>query len=187
MVKIVDRLLLFLYSIAVLFAAVVLLLSATGIISTQTTERFVSDVLFNDLDMAILFIIITSLFALISIRLLYVSLRRAKTAVPSIDQRTEFGDIRISIETVENLALKAAGRSRGVRDLRARVQISQSGLEVIIRSVVDGDQSIPVLTEEMQSNVKQYVEEITGIPVASVSVYVANIQQSAPAFKSRVE
>ncbi|MNN79526.1 hypothetical protein D3C81_1961790 [compost metagenome] len=53
--------------------------------------------------------------------------------------------------------------------------------------MVDGESSIPALTEEMQSAVKQHIEEITGIPVASVSVFIANIVQSAPTFKSRVE
>jgi uncharacterized alkaline shock family protein YloU len=52
---------------------------------------------------------------------------------------------------------------------------------------VDGDHSIPELTEEMQSGVKRYVEDITGIPVASVTVFVANIVQTSPTFKSRVE
>jgi uncharacterized alkaline shock family protein YloU len=52
---------------------------------------------------------------------------------------------------------------------------------------VDGEASIPAITEEMQSAVKSHVEEITGIPVASVSVFVANVSQTTPTFKSRVE
>jgi uncharacterized alkaline shock family protein YloU len=83
--------------------------------------------------------------------------------------------------------LKAAGRTKGAKDLRARVRVNQSGLEITIRTIVDGESSIPELTEEMQSTVKSYIEDITGIPVASVTVFVANIVQSAPTFKSRVE
>jgi uncharacterized alkaline shock family protein YloU len=126
------------------------------------------------------------LIFLASSRFLYISLRRGRGNAPSIDQRTEFGDIRISIETVENLSLKAANRVRGVKDLKARVNVNASGLEIVIRSVVDGESSIPDLTEELQRSVKEHVEEITGIPVASVSVFVANIVQTHT-FKSRVE
>ncbi|HZG55374.1 alkaline shock response membrane anchor protein AmaP, partial [Paenibacillus sp.] len=104
----------------------------------------------------------------------------------SIDQRTEFGDIRISLETVENLALKAANRVRGVKELRARVRVDDSGLDIQLRSVVDGESSIQQLTEEMQRGVKEHVEDITGIPVATVTVYVANVVQSQ-SFKARVE
>jgi uncharacterized alkaline shock family protein YloU len=39
----------------------------------------------------------------------------------------------------------------------------------------------------MQNAVKQQIEDITGFPVASVSVFIANVVQSTPTFKSRVE
>jgi len=38
----------------------------------------------------------------------------------------------------------------------------------------------------MQKSVRDYVEEITGIPVANVAVYVANIVRTQT-FKNRVE
>jgi uncharacterized alkaline shock family protein YloU len=123
---------------------------------------------------------------LISLRFLYLSLRRGNASAPSIDQRTDFGDIRISLETVENLALKAATRQRGVKDLRARIRIAESGIDIMLRAVVDGESSIPVLTEEIQKAVKEHIEEITGIPVSSVTVFVANVIQNQ-SFKSRVE
>lgn len=186
MVKVLDKLLLFLLSVVVLIACVILLFAAFGFIPLDVANNFAHDV-YYDVDAAIPFISVTLIVALISIRFLFVSVRRGKAAAPSIDQRTEIGDIRISMDTVENLSLKAANRSRGVKDLRARVKVSQAGLEIIIRAIVDGESSIPALTEEMQTNVKRHVEEITGIPVAFVSVYIANVQQSTPTFKSRVE
>ncbi|MBP1155136.1 MULTISPECIES: alkaline shock response membrane anchor protein AmaP [unclassified Paenibacillus] len=186
MVKVLDRLLLLLFSCAILIASIVLLFSAFGLISTDAAENFVHDV-YYDLDTAVIFISITFAVALISIRFLYLAVRRGKSDVPSIDQRTEFGDIRISLDTVENLSLKAAGRTRGVKDLRSRVKVNQSGLEIVIRAIVDGESSIPALTEEIQGHVKNHIEDITGIPVAHVTVFIANIQQSSPTFKSRVE
>ncbi|MNJ66244.1 hypothetical protein D3C77_623040 [compost metagenome] len=52
--------------------------------------------------------------------------------------------------------------------------------------MVDGETSILTLTEEVQKQVHDYVEEITGIPVSNVSVYIANLVQST-VIKSRVE
>ncbi|UUZ79560.1 alkaline shock response membrane anchor protein AmaP [Paenibacillus sp. P26] len=188
MVKVLDRLLLFLLSVVVLIASLVLLFAAFGLISYQQAGNFVHDV-YYEMNAAVIFISVTLVVALLSIRFLYLSVRRgAGESVPSIDQRTEIGDIRISLDTVENLSLKAANRTRGVKDLRARVKVSQAGLEIIIRAIVDGESPIPRLTEEMQANVKKHIEEITGIPVAFVSVFIANIQQqTSPTFKSRVE
>ncbi|NEW06211.1 alkaline shock response membrane anchor protein AmaP [Paenibacillus sp. SYP-B3998] len=184
--KIVDRLLLLLYSLIVFVASIIVLCTASGWIPKAQAELTLSH-FYVDKNYAYPGICISLIVLLISIRFLFISLRRSRAQSPSIDQRTDFGDIRISMETVENLSLKAAGRSKGVKDLRARVKVNQSGLEITIRTVVDGETSIPELTEEMQSAVKSYIEEITGIPVANVTVFVANIVQSAPTFKSRVE
>lgn len=186
MVRVIDKLLLFVFSLAVLVACCILLFCAFGWISYESLGSFAHNV-YYDMNTALIFIALTVIMALISIRFLYVSFRRSKANVPSIDQRTDYGDIRISMDTVENLSLKAARRTRGVQDLKARVKVSQAGLEIIIRAIVDGESSIPQLTEEMQSGVKAHIEEITGIPVAVVTVFVANIQQSSPTFKSRVE
>lgn len=104
----------------------------------------------------------------------------------SVHQRTEFGDVQISLDTIENMTLKVAERTKGVRDLKTRVRVVESGLEIVIRAVVDGETPIPGLSESMQKSIHTEVEEITGIPVSSVSVYIANIVHS-PAFKSRVQ
>lgn len=186
MIKVIDRLLLFLFSLAVLVVSLFSLVCAFGWISFERASNFIHDV-YYDMDTAVVFIPAMIVIAMISVRFLFVSLSRGKSNAPSIDQRTEFGDIRISMDTVENLALKAAARTRGIKDLKARVKVSQAGLEIIIRALVDGESSIPQLTEEMQANIKQHIEEITGIPVAVVSVFIANIQQASPTFKSRVE
>ena len=167
-------------------ASGILLASAFDWISFDKTSTFLHDV-YTDTGTAVPFIIVCSVVLLISIRLFYISVRTGQAQAPSIDQRNDWGDIRISIDTVENLALKIASRSRGVKDLKARVRVDSAGLDILIRTVVDGETPIPALTEEMQEAIKQHIEEITGIPVAMVSVYVANVVQSAPSFKSRVE
>ncbi|WP_310550183.1 alkaline shock response membrane anchor protein AmaP [Paenibacillus glufosinatiresistens] len=179
MAKIVDRLLLFIYSISigVLSAAAILLL--TGVLA--------KDDLVPDWDAAVPFLIAAAaVLLLLSLRFFYISLRRDRTSSLSVDQRTEYGDIQISMETIENLSLKAAGRVKGIRDLKSRIRVSQAGLEIMIRGVVDGEHSLPLLTGEVQRQVHEFVQETTGIPVADVSVYIANLTQ-APSFKSRVE
>ncbi|MGE6229268.1 alkaline shock response membrane anchor protein AmaP [Paenibacillus sp. GbtcB18] len=188
MVKLLDRLLLFLFSLAIMFLSAIAVLAVFQLIPMRATDYFLQDVFDSGFTVSKAWVIGAGIVIfLISIRFFYISVRRSRTQAPSIDQRSEYGDIRISVETVENLSLKAAGRSRGVRDLRARVKVSEAGLEIGIRTVVDGESSIPELTEEIQSAIKNHVEEITGIPVSGVSVYVANIVQNTPTFKSRVE
>lgn len=140
----------------------------------------------NEQNLYITIVIVAVILFLLSIRFFYLSVRSERGYHHSVHQRTEFGDIQISLETIENMCLKVAERTRGVRDVKTRVRVIESGLEIMIRAIVDGESSIPELTESMQKTVHDQVEEITGIPVSSVSVFIANIVQS-PAFKSRVE
>ena len=48
----------------------------------------------------------------------------------------------------------------------------------MIRAVVDGEIPIPELTTICKGRVHDHVQEITGIPVAFVTVYIANVTQS---------
>ncbi|MFC5651558.1 alkaline shock response membrane anchor protein AmaP [Paenibacillus solisilvae] len=187
MIRVLDKLLLFLYSLAIGALSVIAFCAAFNWFPEDWLNNLVHN-LYNGREewLQITVITVSVVLFLISLRFFYVSLRRSNSSAPSIDQRTEFGDIRISLETVENLALKAAARQRGVKDLKARIRISESGIDISLRAIADGESSIPTLTEDIQRAVKSHVEEITGIPVATVSVFVANIIQTAN-FKSRVE
>ncbi|AJY77257.1 alkaline shock response membrane anchor protein AmaP [Paenibacillus beijingensis] len=184
--KIVDKFLLFLYSLVIAVVSVIVFLAVVGAVPNRFVGSFIREVYVQGSVPQVTVIALTVVVFIISLRLLAVSISRGSSSAPSIDQRTDFGDIRISLETVENLTLKAASRQRCVKDMRARIRIEEAGLDIAIRTVVDGETSIPVITEDIQRAVKEHVEEITGIPVANVSVFVANIIQSA-AFKSRVE
>ncbi|MBD2847295.1 alkaline shock response membrane anchor protein AmaP [Paenibacillus sp. IB182496] len=186
MIKIMDRLLLFLYSLLVGAAAVVAISIGAGWVTKRMAGNSIDQLYDGSPWIPATVIIVAVVVLLLSLRFFYVTIRRDSASVPSIDQRTDFGDIRISMETVENLALKAAAKQRGVKDLRARIRVADAGLEIVLRAVVDGETPIPALTEDIQRAVKEHVEDITGIPVSLVTVFVANIIQSQT-FKSRVE
>ena len=186
MIRMLDRLLLFLYSIAIGAAAILLIVAASGGFASSFLQDAVNR-LTDDRTVQAVVIGASIVVLLVSLRFFVVSVRRSGPQAPSINQRTEHGDIRISVETVENLALKAAARTRGVKDLKARVRVAEAGLEILIRAFVDGEGSIPALSEDIQRTVSQQIEDATGIPVAEVSVYIANVTPTAASFKSRVE
>jgi uncharacterized alkaline shock family protein YloU len=187
LIKMLDRLLLFVYSVAIGAASIIAIVVAGGGFSVKWLNQVVSEFTGESRIVQSSVIGVAIVILLISVRFFIVSVRRSGNSAPSINQRTEHGEIRISVETVENLALKAASRTRGVKDLRARVRVAESGLEIMIRAFVDGEGSIPTLSEEMQRTVSEQIEEATGIPVAEVSVFIANVTQAPTTFKSRVE
>nr|WP_249435606.1 alkaline shock response membrane anchor protein AmaP [Paenibacillus sp. Marseille-Q4541] len=174
-----DRLLLFIYSLSVGIISVLIILLLSGLAPGNILGQ-------NEQMTTIIIYSVAAVLFLLSIRFFYISVRRDQASLPSVDQRTEYGDVQISMETIENLCLKASSRFRGIRDVKSRIQVTEAGLEITIRAIVDGESSIPQLTTELQKAIHDYVQEITGIPVSHVSVYIANLVQS-PNYKSRVE
>lgn len=187
MAKMFDRLLLFIYSFIVGIALILLLFMTFGWIDYDHAENYLNN-LYREAAVAYPFIVCGILLLLVSVRLFYLSIRRSTDRQPSIDRSTDFGKVRISFDTVKSLALKAAGKIKGLSDIKARIRIAPAGMEIDVRAAVNGDTSIPQLTEEAQRAIKYHVEELAGVPVASVSVYVSNVAETAaPLFKSRVE
>lgn len=187
MIKFLDKLLLFLYSAVIGAVSVFVIVAASGGLYEDGLHDWLDNMIGGSKTVQLSVIATAIVVLLVSLRFFILSIRRENSTAPSINQRTDHGDIRISVETVENLALKAASRTRGVKDLKARVRVGEPGLAILIRAFIDGEGSIPALSEEMQRNVAQQVEEATGIPVAEVSVFIANVTQAPTSFKSRVE
>lgn len=179
MAKILDRLLLFIYSLSIGIISVIAILLLTNIVPLSLSSS-------DEKTLYIVSLVVAALLFILSIRFFYISVRRERNSLSSIDQRTDYGDIQISIETIQNLSYKAASRVRGIKEVKTKIKITDAGLEIIVRAMVDGETSIPSLTEEVQKQVHDHVEEITGIPVSYVSVYIANIVQST-VMKNRVE
>jgi uncharacterized alkaline shock family protein YloU len=142
--------------------------------------------LFNEIEYLLVWELFFALLLLLSIRFFFYFLIPNRRE-DSIDQRTDFGDVRISLETIEALALKAAGRFRGVKDIKARIKIEAAGLQIFLKFSVEGTQSIPELSEEMQKAVQHHVEEITGLSIQTVTIYITGVAAPSGNTRARVE
>ncbi len=87
----------------------------------------------------------------------------------------EIGEVRISFDAVENMILKVSRQTKGIRETETKVEASEQGLLVFIKVKIMPDLPIPDLAGELQTRVKEYLEELTGTVVAEVKVLVENI------------
>lgn len=127
---------------------------------------------------------VSLLFFVLAIRFLWLSIRRQRIAL-GVDRETEFGHFHISLLTIEQLALKASEKVKGIYDITARVRLvpEEQAVGIGLKIVVDGERSLPELSEDLQSKVKEKVEQIAGIDVTDVSVYIS---QTSKKERSRV-
>lgn len=112
---------------------------------------------------------------LIAIILLVLGFRRSKGPGNAVLKGSEYGEVAISIAAIENMVLRTVQQTQGIKDVSRQVSFTQDGLIINVKIMVMPDVAMPNLTSELQSKIKEYVEEITGITVHEVKVMVENI------------
>ncbi|MFA6308504.1 MAG: alkaline shock response membrane anchor protein AmaP [Clostridia bacterium] len=138
------------------------------------TSTFQSRILL--FDVAFVLLILSVLFLLSGIK--------SNKDRKAISKFSNIGEIKISLTSIENIALAAAKRLNGVKESKAVVNKTNEGVSIVIKTLIVSDMNIPELSEDIQAKVKSLVEQTTGIKVNEVKVIVENIHTG---FKTRVE
>ena len=108
------------------------------------------------------------------------------------------GSLQISSEVVEKIAWHAAEEVEGVKRVSApqtttkalldkltptkpvRVEIKSDVADIEVALVVDYGTKIPEVSEKVQQNVKDSVQNMTSISVAKVDVVITGVEAAQP-------
>lgn len=121
------------------------------------------------------------LLFIISLRLLLSGITQDNRTKRGIIKPAEFGDIKISVETFESLALRIVKQIPGIKDVKVKVELGSSDVTVYTRLLVMPDVTIPQVVGEVQSKIKNYIESTTDIGVKEVRVVVDDVASVAVA------
>nr|WP_245530628.1 alkaline shock response membrane anchor protein AmaP [Alicyclobacillus acidocaldarius] len=167
-VNLFDRLLLFILSVLalVLGVAVVLVGAAVpiGWVQMELTRQPYN----------IVTMVVGVVTALIAIRFLFFR-RRRDPKVDSVMVSGDHGPIRITYDTLIQLANRRGSQLRGVSTFETIVHQGQGGLILTLRMRVLPDIDIAALAKEAQNAVKSYLEETTHVPVERILVQVTEL------------
>lgn len=145
--------------------------------------RYLAEDVLLDRNSRLIMFVITLIFLILSIMFLFSGFKSNKDK-KAVTKYTNIGEIKISLNSIESIALSASRKLMGVRETKASVTKQMEGVSIIIKAVIMNDVNIPSLSEDIQVKVKTSVEETTGILVQDVKVLVENIYTN---YKSRVE
>lgn len=181
--NIIFRTILAIYAFCLTVASVILMaMTLNHGFFTSTTEYITEYVLPNKASNVLMFIVELIFFAL-SMMFLFSGVRSEREK-KFISKANSVGEIRISLNTIENIALAASRKLNGIKETKAYVHRFGETVSINIKAVVLAEIHIPTLSEELQIKVKKAVEETSGITVTDVKVSVENIYTG---YKSRVE
>lgn len=151
-------------------------------IFNEISNYLTDDVLPNHTAKLIMFVI-ALIFLVLSIMFLLSGFKSDKDK-KAVSKYTNIGEIKISLNSVESIALNSSRKLMGVKESKAYVTKLDDSVSIVIKVVILTDINIPSLSEDIQIKVKNSVEETTGIKVSDVRVLVDNIYTG---YKSRVE
>jgi uncharacterized alkaline shock family protein YloU len=114
-------------------------------------------------------------------------------------EKTDMGNIQIAPEVieiiaglatieVEGVAGMSGGFASGVAELLGRknlskgvkVEVGQREAAIDVSIIIDYGQRIPSVASDIQRNVKQAIESMTGLDVIEVNVHIHGVQFKTP-------
>lgn len=181
-----ERLMLFLFSflVSIISALVIicLILIKIGYISAELIVDQIGILFTYPVTEPVVFIFFLVLF-IISIRLMLSGIRRRERA-PIIKSGVA-GQIIISLNTFENIAISALKKIPEAKEFTAKVKKVNENVVVSINLSVMPDVNIPELSENIQNKIIEAIETTTGVKVLNVEVRINNIFTTG--FKSKAE
>ena len=172
-IRVLDRILVF-------FAGIVLLFTGAGVIA----ERFfdvpvfdtLADMLFESLTVVI---VAAAVLVLLGVYCVCMMFRRYKGKRGFVVQRTEGGELSISIKAIENLVQKCIDKHEELHVMSTGLENSRDGLVIKLRIGLASGVSIPLVVSALQKQIKQYITSCSGVDVHKVRVMVETDARAA--------
>lgn len=166
--RIRDRIALAIYALFGVCAAL-----ALGYISVMVGRNAVSTVLLGGLAASVILLV----YSLCMLRLaLRRKPRKDKTSVTVQNTDQGNGEVRVSVQALDALVKQAImGHTEGVTDIKTNIVNHEDSISVKIEMSLNGDVHIPNITMLLQSTIKSFIEEFSGIAVRDVSIMVNTI------------
>ena len=172
--KYLDRLINFIFSLAILVLSIIVIMVSAGFIEYNEVDNYIRNNIFSAANNTVTCIvaIITVLAALKTTIFLSKTNKNKKTAI-MVD--TTHGKIQIAGETIENTAKSAIKDYEEIKDVQVRMLKEKKGVNIYMVLLVLPNTNIIELSAKVQDAVKEAIEGTTGVKVNNVDIKVKNI------------
>lgn len=167
--SIVDRIFLALMSLVLLLVSSTVLMYSAGIISLKFLGTSLN-LYYGRWEVGI----VAALILLISVRFLVMAVKTDKVQ-EIIVSSGELGKVGVSFNAIESLVQKVIQENPQVKETKVYLKGRDGGLGIRIRLSIEQDIVIPAMAEELQSNIKEYIQITSGTIVKEVSVNVDRV------------
>ena len=173
-IRILDRILVFL-------AGVLLIAAGAAVVAGIFWDIPVADFFASLQGKSTVAIAAACVLVLLGVYCMGMMFRRYKGKRGFVVQRTEGGELSISIKAIENLVQKCIDKHEELHVLSTGLENSRDGLVIKLRIGLASGVSIPLVVSALQKQIKQYITACSGIDVLEVKVQVETASASLKA------
>jgi len=87
-------------------------------------------------------------------------------------QRTDYGDLNISMNAMENMVKKVVDANDELKVTHTKISHTKDGVIVSVRILLENGVNIPMVVSALQKQTRQYITSCSGVDVKEVRVYV---------------
>ncbi len=172
MKNLIDRLLLIIVTLLFMFTSLLLAIYSLGIVEREFFSYLLNN-FYGRIELGVLFL----MFFVVGARAIYPFFITKKRKKINILNHTDFGEVDITLEALENLVKGVAIQQKEIENIRTKLIPTEEGIIIYLTGKVHPSTVIPDLTEELQKVTKSYIEDTTGVNVEEVRVLIDNIYE----------
>ncbi len=174
--KLLDKLISFVFSVVMLVLAIAVVMVCFEYISADSIYAVFNEYVFSD-----------SVKEISIITAICVILGALKTTIFSADFKkrdkepimveTDHGMVEIAQDTIDNTACNVACTFPEIKDVQAKMLKKKNGIKIYVVISVLVNTNLKDLTFKLQEKIKEVIDTTTGVKVLSVNIKVKNIYE----------
>lgn len=173
--RIIDRILIALSGLILLALGAWIALDAMSIV-TPISEVLAQLLNVQSVAGALVVAAVSVLLALLGVYDVCVLFRRGRGKRGFISQKSENGEIAISVKSIESLVIKCAQKHGEIQVQSVAVDEARDGLIIRLRVTLASGMNIPLAVGTLQKQIKQYITACSGVDVREVQVKVESTE-----------
>ena len=164
-----------LFLVVIFLVAGIILSLAFGLLPLATLFSQMSYWFYSHFLNQILWVIIAALLIILAFYLIQEK-RQYQREELAVSQKTSFGEVRISLNSIKHLILKVLKEIKEIKEVRPEINLQKTGeVKVNLHLGVEQDIKIPELSEKIQKKIKDYLLETSGIELKEIKIHIDKV------------
>ena len=174
--KLIEKIVLVIYSIIILILSCVMCLLIFRWINPETINSFIFQ-LINSSFLSIITLIINIIFVLMSIKCIFFLSKKSDYYKENILLKNDDGKLVITKQTIENIASNVINGFPGLNEPNIKAMFNKENNIIInIKILVKENVEIQELSANIREKIKANIKKSTGLTVKEINIKITNIE-----------